>query len=913
MVRAGILRSSRSPWCSPILYVLKPDATLRMVIDYIALNRLAESCGHPLPKISTMLASFSGMRYFSSLDLVKGFWQIGLEESSIPISAITTPLGLYEFTRLPFGINSGPGIFQSIMMQELRGLEANVMVYIDDILVFTPTFEKHLEILQEVFVRLERANLKVSPKKCEFARTELIYLGLIINSKGISTNPEKVKAVEDLPEPKDVKDVQSIMGKLNYYAHFIPDFAKVARPLNLLRRKNAVWKWGTEEAEAFATLKERLCSAPVLRHPDFEQEFILATDASGYGLGAVLSQLFEEEEHPIAYASRTLLVAECRYSGYEREALCLKWAILRFDLYLDGPRHFTVYTDHKPLCSMMFTTPTNLRVLNYATRIAGYNFTVKYRKGSSNSNADTLSRYPVIPIRRVTDADAPVNAVCSIPKTGFRARSRSADSKVRRTESGPESKSVVHALLDSRPEPDPSDEEEAESDRIIALQNSNPLFRALRHYIEFESLAPGDKELEVEVRSSAHFYTLGPTGILLRRNPCGDHVMCTPEGMRLQAIHDAHDVDMVLHGGREKTLRRLTSQHWWPKLYRDVEKYLKNCLTCSKFKRARKIRQPLGERPPPERVWERVHLDLWQPGGTSVGGNKYVAAFIDTVSKYVVAECIPDKTAETIARVFTTKVVCMYGMPDELYTDGGGELIGTLVSQLSKAFGVSRKVTTPYHPQANGQIERVFSTIRPMIAAAAAKHPQRWDEVIPYVVYAYNTSFHRSIRNIPFYLFFGRDTLFDHLNLNRVIRSELIDSNATRLKLLGEARDIVLQTMKREARKRKIAYDRKTASVDFEVGDIVMLESKAPPKTPAPKLYPLYVGPYRIVRMLSNTVIGVEPLGHRVNGYRTIHTNKVRLCGELCVPNPDMKELVSPWTGRNPGDANLDEEMDDTE
>ena len=211
-------------------------------------------------------------------------------------------------------------------------------------------------------------------------------------------------------------------------------------------------------------------------------------------------------------------------------------------------------------------------------------------------------------------------------------------------------------------------------------------------------------------------------------------------------------------------------------MYRDLEDYLHRCTLCLQHKRAKTIRQPMGERPLPTNVWERVHLDLWQPGGTSNQGNVYVAAFVDTVSKYVVAEAIPDKTAETVAEVFAKRIACQYGMPDELYTDGAAEFRSRLLAELSTAFGVTRKVTTPYRPQANGQIERVFSTIRPMIAAVVDKHSRRWDEYLPYVIYAYNTSYHRTIRNIPFYLFYGRDPVPTQFELARVMRLEAIPS-----------------------------------------------------------------------------------------------------------------------------------------
>jgi transposase InsO family protein len=811
------------------------------------------------------------------------------------------------------------------MMYELRGLEANVMVYIDDILIFTQNFDEHLKVLETVFQRLEAANLKMNPKKCDFARTELAYLGFIINSRGISTNPEKVSAVSELPEPKNVKDVQSIMGKLNYYSRFIADFAKLARPLNLLRRKNATWRWESEHKEAFATLKARLCSAPVMKHPDFDREFILATDASGYGIGAVLSQQYGDEEHPIAkhpdfdrefilatdasgygigavlsqqygdeehpiaYASRTLLEAECRYAVIEREGLGIHWGINHFDEYLDGPRHFTVYTDHKPLKALILKPQTNKRLQNYAAKLSGYNFTVCYRKGSHNANADTLSRYPVIPLKskQGLEEDSSLEAERN-PSTVDEKLNRGTETDDNLLPSAVEAEMTsIDISKDSRTEIAKS------FDNMSEEQDLDPLYQAIKQYLDDPTVTL-DSRYETEIRSSAHLYTLNLNGELMRSNLQGKLVRCLPAALREFALHEAHDILAASHGGREKTIRSLADNYWWSTLYRDVERYLKCCSLCMQHKRSNKIKRPLGERPAPQKVWERVHLDLWQPGGTSEKGNVYVAAFIDTVSKYVIVECIPDKTAETIARVFAHRVVCTYGIPDELYSDGAAEFRSRLMSELTTAFGVTRKITTPYRPQANGQIERVFSTLAPMLATAVHKYPRRWDEFLPYVIFAYNTAYHRSIRDMPFRLFYGREPYPEQLELNRIVNSELLGNNSQRIKYMKRARETALQHMELEAHKRKTSYDKTARPTSFQLDDIVMLKSILPRNAPAPKLFPLYVGPFRVT-IKKGEVLGVVPVGHPAKKPRYIHSDRARLCIGDCVPNPSLAELLTPF------------------
>ena len=309
-------------------------------------------------------------------------------------------------------------------------------------------------------------------------------------------------------------------------------------------------------------------------------------------------------------------------------------------------------------------------------------------------------------------------------------------------------------------------------------------------------------------------------------------------------------------------------------------------------------------------VWERLHMDIWSPAGASSKGNVYVLAFVDTVSKYVVAVPIRNKTAKTVAKVFVEKVVAVYGPPQELYCDGAAEFSSSIVSELVEMFGVSRHITTPYHPQANGQIERVFATIRPMLATLVEAAPKRWDETLPFAIYAYNTSYHRSIRNTPFFLMYGRDPSLGSYGLEGVIGAPTHLENAKRLEILAVARRIALKHINEEAQKRKVSYDKGAKPQEFVVGDIVMLKSIRPPNIPAGKLYPWYVGPYRVVRVVGDAVLGVVPVGHPVKTVRHIHSNRARLSDGDCAPNPEMAELVSPFPALHDVDPNLEAESE---
>jgi len=455
--------------------------------------------------------------------------------------------------------------------------------------------------------------------------------------------------------------------------------------------------------------------------------------------------------------------------------------------------------------------------------------------------------------------------------------------------------------------------DEVSFDNIVALQKKNPLWACIMEYLRHGKAGPEYDEYVPTVRRCIIDYALGLKGELLYKF-AQEYKVCVPKELREIALHDAHDVLAASHGGRQKTLSKLRSMYWWPSMHADVVDYLYRCLPCLKHKRGPRMKQPLGERPPPERVWERVHLDLWQPGGRSAKGNNYVAAFIDTVSKFIVAEPIRNKSAETIANTFINRVVCIYGMPEVLYSDGAAEFRGKLMSQLSTAFGVNRKVTTPYRPQANGQIERVFSTIRPMLATAVAEFPKKWDVFLPYVIYAYNTSYHSSIDNIPFYLFFGRDPHDDMFDVNRVINvgPGMEPSNKDRLHYLQLARQIAIKTMARKTDLRKVKYDEDAFDKSPDIGDLVMVKSIRPPDVEVGKLYPRFVGPFRVVEKKGESVLGVVPVGHAAARPRFIHADRTRDCPQNIRPSHDLSELLSPFTNPNDPsviDSHLDQEL----
>jgi len=392
MLEYGVIEPSTSPYNSPVVLVRKKDDTYRFCIDFRRLNAITKFDTEPMGNQEDLIAKLRGDKYFTKLDLSKGYWQIPVAESSRPMTAFTTPEGCFQFKKLPFGLINSGATFNRVMRKLLKNAE-NADNYVDDILGHTVDWQEHMSMLRDVFDRIRQAELTLRPSKCTIGCDEVDFVGHKISNGQVEMDITKLDKIKDASQPQTKKEVRSFLGLAGYYRKFIPNFAEVAVPLTDLTKGGQPRKvqWGPSQEKSFQTLKEMLTQAPILRLPDFSRQFIVQTDASDTGVGAALLQDFDDGRFPVAYASKKLLPRERNYSVIERECLAIVFAVQKYQKYLYGTE-FILHTDHRPLTYIQKCKTESARIMRWSLFLQNYSFRIESIKGTENVAADYLSR-----------------------------------------------------------------------------------------------------------------------------------------------------------------------------------------------------------------------------------------------------------------------------------------------------------------------------------------------------------------------------------------------------------------------------------------------------------------------------------------------------------------------------------------
>ena len=683
MLQAGAIRESESPFSSNVVIVRKKDGTIRFCVDFQKLNNRTVLDAYAIPRVEDSLHLLAGSKYFSKLDLRSGYWQVELEEDDKNRTAFQVGnLGFFEFNRMPFGLCNAPATFQRLMERCMGEMNLrDCLIYLDDIIIFSSNFEEHLEKLQAVFQRLSNNNLKLKGSKCEFFKSQVSYLGYIVSEEGIRTDPAKIEVVKTWPVPKSVKEVRQFLGFTGYYRRFIEGYSSIARPLNDLlignspkekpkkgrkpRSTGTAFVWEAAQQEAFDTLVSKLINPPVLAYADCRQPFKLYTDASSSGLGAVLYQQQDGLDRVIAYASRSLKPAERNYPAHKMEFLALKWAVTdKFHDYLYGST-CEVLTDNNPLTYILTTAKLDATGQRWVAALSNYNFTLTYRSGAQNIDADTLSRRP-----------DNIEEECHFPE-------------------------ILKAIAEGVPTPDvplvhslslhasTTDEEEDEVPEDIlqstalsahdwkkAQQKDHSLSKIIRWI--HDGLRPTAQLVETNNMDKRFLRDwdklILQDGVLYRQVIIDDQScdqLVVPRQLYLDIFQSYHD-DLG-HQGRDRTLSLMKRRFFWPGMDSFVETKIQKCGRCIR----RKIL--------PKRAAELVRIQTTAPMELvcidylklerSKGGYENILVITDHFTRYAYAIPTRNQTARTTARVLLDNFFIHYGFPAKLHSDQGANLI----------------------------------------------------------------------------------------------------------------------------------------------------------------------------------------------------------------------------------------------
>ena len=809
MLDAKVIRRSRSPWSFPVVIVDKKDGSKRFCVDFRKLNQVTKKNSYPLPVIDDILALLGKAKYFTSLDLKSGYWQVLMNESDKEKTAFACHRGLFEFNVMPFGLSNAPAVFQELMSVVLQGLGDFAIAYLDDILVFSPTLEDHLQHLDTIFDRLRKHDLKLKLKKCNFLESETNYLGFIIGKDGIKPDPKKVEAIRSLPIPTCVREVRSFIGMSSYYRRFIPNFSEIAEPIIALTKKHAHYKWSAKHDEAFQYLKDSLSVVPLLAYPDTNKPYTLYTDASGTCIGACLTQSCDmaddkipnvSNEKPIYYLSHKLSKTQCKWSTVEKEAYAIHFALQKLDHYLHGAQ-FVIKTDHKPLKYLLESPMQNKKIQLWALSMAGYNCTIEYTAGTTNTCADLLSRRPDEP-GRCQEENLTEELDLDVNDNTFQV------DVINSNEFEPKKFASCDVPFDdSLVKPDDC----LPGLDMISEQNKDDELLELKTI-----LVHGEPSKEVQRR-----YLVVDNVVYYLTDPDGDTVLrlYVPKHLRALVVRQYHDDNG--HMGVQKTFDCIRQKYFWPNLFKELYQYVSSCTVCQ-ARSLLKIRQPLQETDIPPYPMAKLSLDLSGPYPKTMSGNKYIIAFVDWFSGWPEAFAVPDKTADTVAHLLIEEIFPRFGCPLQIVTDNGSENVNKVVQETMRSLNIYHVQTSVYHPQSNAKVERFHRTLHDVLSKKLSENQQTWDLFLNQALAAIRFNISVSSKFSPFFLLYNRDVVLPVDNLMKP-RRKYQGEELHQIALQEQHKSFTLvRKHLKKAKKTQAKYaDRGTKKIEFQVNDTV--------------------------------------------------------------------------------------------
>ncbi len=764
LLKQQVVEPTTSPWNSPVLLVPKKDGTWRFAIDYRRINAVTLMDPTAVPHAQQSLAQLGGNCFFTSCDLLSAFWQQPLHPDDRQVTAFQIQgLGQLQWCVMPMGMRNSSQTQQRIMEQLLIGLDPRrVLCYIDDLIIASPTFKEHLELLDLVFRRLEAVGMVLKLSKCTFAQPRVHFLGHIVDANGLQRDPALVNKILDLPTPTSLEGLRSFLGAASYYRDFIPNFSELTWPLTELASPKKLFNWTDACQAAFDMTKKAMASPQVLALPDWSRQFILATDASNVGLGAVLMQQLQDDAapRPITFISRKLKPAECNYSTTEREALAVIEAVNKLRYYLLGlEQPFLILTDHSALVHLLNPDPPASsdelgiphRIRRWRLTLSSYNYRIQHLPGKRMVVPDFLSRF--------ADGDLKeVQAYFERPWPGLTAAVPAQDAVM----------NLPNFQLEA-----------IDTTFLVDLQVTDPILEALRvaaagnlEAAERKLLAiynaerPAERPLTTRPSrwrgiGDLQQFRLSKKDVLVRIDTSDEDerlLLVVPQQLRRLLLEEKHEASHAAHTGVKRTMARLSQRYWWPGMSHDVEVFVGSCLKClqSKPHRGRWTQGLLQPLPLVFRPFERLSIDIL----TIHQDNprfKHALVMIDHSTRFLELRPLRSKRAEEVAQQLYSAVFERYGPVSVLLSDQGGEFDSAVTTALCRAFGTLQVRTSTHHLETNGLTERTNSTILAYLRALTEEDTSNWFQYLGAAQYAYNTAYQTSLCATPYFLMHGRD------------------------------------------------------------------------------------------------------------------------------------------------------------
>ena len=831
----------------------------------------------PLPKIDKMYAALRGARIFTTLDLRSGYYHINLNEESKAKTAFVTPFGKYEFNSVPFGLAQAPVYFQQLISMVLQDCRDFVMVYLDDIIIFSRTLEEHLKHIEIIFQKLKAAGLKLKESKCDFFKSEIHYLGHLISDKGIQPFPEKLDTIRNMPHPQTPKEIKQFLGLTGYYRKFVPCFSEISSPLAKLTTKDTQFEWTPQCQFSFEMLKDALMSAPILKYPDTDKPYTIFTDASKYGWAGVLTEEHTSvidgkqvtTNHPVAYVSGMFRGSQLNWAAMMKEAYAIYMTVKKSTFYLTGA-DITLRSDHLPLNKFLQKNTLNLHVNNWAVEIESFKIKFVHIAGKDNVIADTLSH--------LIDIDPDIVLEPELKDYEFGSYFFETLPKARRSSVAEKLASVDGVDV---------------CEISITYDNDKNLPNSVEMPLsdkKFSQLQMGDEKirnLRVRVSNGEYpdFYKI-ENNILYRMVVENNHKFDA-------AVLPAELVNTVLflghnqsgHNGFQRTYAAIKRIYYWKGMHKDILRYCKGCLQCTKHRVEKRkfIEQSFK---PGVQPMEFISMDLvgeFHPPSSK--GNRYALTAVCMLTNFVFCIPLKNKSASEIITAWRNHIAFPFGVSRKILTDNGTEFKNSLFAEVVKELGLERKIySPPYRPQSNGVLEGFHKFLKASFAKHISRHKE-WDNVAAMAAASYNYLPNQHSKEAPFFVMFGRDavTNIGHIMVPRYryMGTEDLILDLEIMSNIYQCQIINLQLARHRALKLKVGDTQPSPKTDLAVGDLVLIRDHAS-KTFMPK----YKVDFRIVRILGNKVEVKDNHG-KLSFYHISDIKKTDMITKLICQLPD--------------------------